>query len=95
MVKIRLKRIGKRKVAFYRLVVADSRVAATKKYIDLLGTYNPQNKEIKLDSEKTLDWLRKGAQPTDTARRILSQEGVLKTLHNEKYGNKKIKPFKN
>lgn len=55
MVKIRLKRVGRRKAAFYRIVAADSRVAGNKMYIDLLGTYNPLTKEVKLDAEKTYD----------------------------------------
>ena len=92
MVKIRLKRIGKRKEAFYRIVAADARTAVSKKYIELLGTYNPQTKDVKLNNEQTLNWLRKGAQPTETARKLLSSQGVFKILHAEKYGHKQVKP---
>ncbi len=84
MVKLRLKRIGKRKSAFYRIVVSDSRVQRDGKYIELLGTYNPINSEVKLDKELSIKWLFNGAQPTDTVRNILSKQGILKTFHEQK-----------
>ena len=78
-VKIRLTRLGDKKSPFYRVVVSDSRVARDGKYIDLLGTYDPLKTpaEIKLDSEKAKAWLEKGAQPTDTAKSLLVQAGVI------------------
>lgn len=84
MVKIRLTRIGKRQSPFYRIVVVDARVAPQKKYLELLGTYNPFNKDLKLDVEKTCNWIKKGAQPTDSARRLLTIAGVMKKLHEAK-----------
>ena len=78
-VKIRLTRLGDKKSPFYRVVVSDSRVARDGKYIDLLGTYDPLKTpaEIKLDSDKAKAWLAKGAQPTDTAKSLLVQAGVI------------------
>ena len=74
-VKIRLKRMGAKKRPFYRLVVADSRAARDGAFIDTLGFYNPiaEPVELKIDEEKALDWLQKGAQPSDTARSLLKK----------------------
>ncbi len=81
-VKIRLRRMGKKKQPFYRLVVADSRTPRDGRFIDILGYYNPvtQPAEVKIDEEKALDWLKKGAQPSTTAKNLLSQAGVLTKL---------------
>ncbi len=78
-VKIRLRRMGKKKQPFYRLVVADSRSPRDGRFIDIIGSYNPltQPAEVKVDEEKALDWLKKGAQPSLTAKKILSQAGIL------------------
>ena len=78
-VRIRLKRMGAKKRPFYRLVVADSRAARDGRVIETLGYYNPiaDPAEIKVDEEKALYWLQKGAQPSDTARSILRKSGVL------------------
>lgn len=78
-VRIRLKRMGAKKRPFYRLVVADSRAARDGAFIDTLGYYNPIVKpvELKIDEEKALDWLKKGAQPSDTARALLKKTGVM------------------
>jgi small subunit ribosomal protein S16 len=78
-VKIRLKRMGAKKRPFYRLVVADSRAARDGAFIDTLGFYNPiaEPVELKIDEEKALDWLQKGAQPSDTARSLLKKSGVM------------------
>ena len=78
-VKIRLTRLGDKKSPFYRVVVSDSRVARDGAYIDLIGTYDPLKTpaEIKLDAEKAKSWLAKGAQPTDTAKSLLVQAGVI------------------
>lgn len=76
-VKIRLKRMGRKKDPFYRMVVADERAPRDGRYIEELGYYNPLNKEMKLDNEKAQEWLAKGAQPTDTARALLKKSGAI------------------
>lgn len=76
-VKIRLKRMGRKKDPFYRMVVADERAPRDGRYIEELGYYNPLNKEMKLDNEKAREWLDKGAQPTDTARALLKKSGAI------------------
>ncbi|MBR3990405.1 MAG: 30S ribosomal protein S16 [Bacteroidales bacterium] len=82
-VKIRLQRHGKKNFAFFHIVVADSRAPRDGKFIEQLGSYNPNTNPatIVLDSEKALAWLKVGAQPTLTARRLLSYEGVLLRKH--------------
>lgn len=72
MLKIKLQRVGKRNQAQYRIVVAEAKSKVTGKYIDLLGTYNPRlnPSEFKLDINKYKEWLKKGAQPTDTIRKL-------------------------
>ena len=82
-VKIRLARHGKKGYAFYHIVVADSRAPRDGKFIEKLGTYNPNTNPatIDLNFEQALSWLMKGAQPTDTARAILSYKGVLLKKH--------------
>ncbi len=82
-VKIRLARHGKKGYAFYHIVAADSRAPRDGKFIEKLGTYNPNTNPatIELDFNRALDWLQKGAQPTDTCRAILSYKGVLYKKH--------------
>ena len=82
-VKIRLQRHGKKNFAFFHIVVADSRAPRDGRYIEQLGSYNPNTNpaSIILNSERALAWLKVGAQPTLTARRILSYEGVLLRFH--------------
>lgn len=82
-VKIRLQRHGSKKRPFYFIVVADARAPRDGKFIQKLGTYNPLTvpATIQLDRQKSLEWLHKGAQPTDTVRRILSFKGVLYLKH--------------
>ncbi|QEH61661.1 30S ribosomal protein S16 [Spiroplasma chinense] len=94
MVKLRLKRAGKKRAAFYRIVASDARVKRDGEYIELVGTYNPINGEVKIEKEVALKWLQQGAQPTDTVRNILSKEGVMTDLHNVKLENKKNAPKK-
>jgi len=81
--KIRLQRHGSKKRPFYFIVVADARSPRDGKFIQKLGTYNPLTvpATIQLDRQRALDWLHKGAQPTDTVRRILSFKGVLFLKH--------------
>ncbi|AHI52694.1 30S ribosomal protein S16 [Spiroplasma culicicola] len=94
MVKLRLKRAGKKRAAFYRIVASDARVKRDGEYIELVGTYNPINGEVQLKKDIALKWLQQGAQPTDTVRNLLSKEGVLTDLHNVKLENKKNAPKK-
>lgn len=76
-VKIRLKRMGRKKDPFYRMVVADERAPRDGRYIEELGYYNPLTKDMKLDNDKAKDWISKGAQPTDTARALLKKSGAI------------------
>ena len=81
--KIRLQRFGKKGKPFFHVVVADARSPRDGKFIERLGSYNPNTNPatIEINFEKTLDWVNKGAQPTDTARAILSYKGVLYKKH--------------
>ncbi len=81
-VKIRLARHGKKNFAFFHIVVADSRAPRDGRFIERIGSYNPNTNPatIELDNEKALTWLN-GAQPSDTCRRILSYKGVLLKKH--------------
>ena len=81
--KIRLARHGKKGYAFYHIVVADSRSPRDGRFIEKLGTYNPNTNPatIELDFDKAVDWVMKGAQPTDTTRGILSYKGVMYKKH--------------
>ena len=82
-VKIRLQRHGKKNFAFFHIVVADSRSPRDGRFIEQLGSYNPNTNPatIILNSERALAWLKVGAEPTLTARRILSYEGVMLRHH--------------
>lgn len=85
-VKIRLKRMGSKKKPFYRIVVADSRSPRDGRFIETVGTYNPLKNpaEVVLKEEDVLNWLQKGAQPSDTVRNILSKEGIMQKHHEAK-----------
>lgn len=87
-VKIRLTRMGAKKAPYYRLVVADSRNPRDGKVIENLGTYNPLKNpaEIKVNNDAAIEWLKKGAIPTDTAKNILSKVGVMEAYHKLKQG---------
>ena len=78
-VRIRLTRVGATKQPSYRLVVADSRAARDGRAIDTIGHYNPRTDpvELRIDEDKARDWLAKGAQPSDTVRRLFRQAGVI------------------
>ncbi len=84
--KIRLQRHGKKGKAFYHIVIADGRAPRDGKFIEKIGTYNPNTNPatIELQFENALQWLKNGAQPTETARAILSYKGVLMKLHLDK-----------
>jgi small subunit ribosomal protein S16 len=76
--KIRLTRVGSKKNPIYRVVVADSRSPRDGRFIEIVGRYNPQTdpSTIELDGDKVRDWLSKGAQPTESVRRLLKIEGI-------------------
>lgn len=78
-VKIRLKRIGMKKNPFYRVVVADERFPRDGRFIEEIGTYDPMKHpaEIKIDNEKALQWIKNGAQPSDTVRVLLKKTGAI------------------
>lgn len=78
-VKIRLKRMGMKKKPFYRVVVADERSPRDGRFIEEIGYYNPVSTpvELKIDNEKAAQWMRNGAQPTDTVRALLKKSGAL------------------
>lgn len=78
-VKLRLKRMGTKKKPFYRIVAADSKSPRDGRFIEIIGTYNPisKNENVTIDEEKTIGWLRNGAQPTETVRSILSKKGII------------------
>ena len=81
--KIRLQRFGRKSYAFYQIVIADSRAPRDGKFIERIGSYNPNTNPatIDLNFDRALYWLQTGAQPTDTARMILSREGVCMKKH--------------
>jgi|SRR5690554_1166214 len=81
--KIRLQRRGKKKYAYFHIVIADSRAPRDGKFIEKIGTYNPNTNPatIELDFESALKWVKSGAQPTDTAKALLSYKGVLYKKH--------------
>ena len=82
-VKIRLQRHGKKGKPFYWIVAANSRAKRDGKFLEKLGTYNPVSNpaQIEIDVDAAVKWLKNGAQPSDTARRILSYKGVLLKYH--------------
>ena len=79
-VKIRLTRLGKKKAPFYRIIVADSRSPRDGRFIDQIGTYDPNQEpaEVKIDAEAAQKWLSSGAQPTDVVARLFRNEGLIK-----------------
>jgi len=87
MVKLRLTRMGSKKKPFYRIVASTSTSPRDGRFIEVVGTYNPvaQPAIVSIDEEKVMKWLRNGAQPTDTVRSLLSNEGIMTKFHNEKY----------
>ena len=78
-VKIRLNRMGAKKNPFYRIVVADSRAARDGRFIEVNGNYDPSKQPavVNVDEAKVLDWMNKGAQPTDTVKNLLSKQGIM------------------
>ncbi|HKV60069.1 MAG TPA: 30S ribosomal protein S16 [Ktedonobacteraceae bacterium] len=85
-VKIRLKRVGKKKAPSYRVVVADSRSPRDGRIIENIGWYNPlvEPSAIQIDADKALNWLKVGAQPTDSVTSLLKRTGVLARFEQSK-----------
>jgi small subunit ribosomal protein S16 len=90
MVKIRLRRIGRKKAPVYRLIVADSRSPRDGKFIEIIGQYAPRQSEggLNVDAARANYWLDQGAQPTDTARSLLRRAGILKARHETRLASK-------
>ena len=86
-VKIRLTRMGSKKKPFYRINVADSRSPRDGRFIETVGTYNPlvAENQVTLKEDRVLAWLADGAQPSDTVRNLLSQQGIMKKFHESKF----------
>jgi len=87
-VKIRLMRVGKRKQPHYRIVVVEEARKRDGAVIDVVGHYHPLSAtdELTVDVERALAWLMKGAQPTESARHLLSRAGVMKLWHERRFG---------
>ena len=85
-VKIRLKRMGAKKAPFYRIVVADSRSPRDGRFIESIGYYDSTTEpaNVKIDEAKALDWMGKGAQPTDTVKSLFSKNGIMKKFADAK-----------
>lgn len=91
-VKIRLNRMGAKKNPFYRVVVADSRSPRDGRFIEILGHYDSTKNPaiVQIDEDKAIDWLKKGALPTDTVRTLFSQTGILKKWDELKRVKKEV-----
>ena len=78
-VKIRLRRMGAKKAPFYRVVVADSRYPRDGRFIEEIGTYNPLTNPstVKIDAERAVEWIKNGAQPTDTVKVLLKKANII------------------
>ena len=88
MVKIRLRRVGRKNAPFYRILVADSQSPRDGKFIEIIGQYAPRQSEgsLNVDEARANYWLDQGAQPTDTVRSLLRRAGVLKNRHEKRLG---------
>ena len=91
-VKLRLRRMGAKQKPFYRIVAADSRSPRDGRFIEVVGTYNPIKNpaEITIKEDRVLSWLNNGAEPTETVRSILSNQGVMKKFADSKKKSKKV-----
>jgi small subunit ribosomal protein S16 len=80
VLRIRLRRVGKKKQPMYRLVVADSKAPRDGASVEVIGRYNPLTEPatLEIDEEKALSWLRRGAQPSEAAAKLLARQGILK-----------------
>jgi small subunit ribosomal protein S16 len=88
LVKIRLMRMGGKKKPFYRVAVADSRSPRDGRFIEIIGHYDPRTEPsaIDMDEEKALDWLRKGAQPSNQVKNLMKIKGIWQKFEEEKSG---------
>jgi small subunit ribosomal protein S16 len=88
MVKIRLRRVGRKKAPVYRIIVADSQSPRDGKFIEIIGQYAPRKTEgsLQVDEARANYWLNVGAQATDTVRSLLRRGGVLKRRHEQRLG---------
>ncbi len=79
MVKIRLRRMGAKKAPYYRIVVADARYPRDGRFVEEIGTYNPMKEptEFKVDEEKVKEWIKNGAQPTETVKALLKKNNII------------------
>lgn len=92
MVRIRLRRVGRKKAPAYRIVVADSKSPRDGKFIEIIGQYAPRSSDeqkLNLDAARATYWLGVGAQPSDTVRSLLRRAGVLKAIHEERLARKR------
>ncbi|MDI6794568.1 MAG: 30S ribosomal protein S16 [bacterium] len=95
MVKIRLARMGAKHKPYYRIVVADARMPRDGRFIESIGYYHPvarPTKVTRVDQEKALEWLKKGAQPTNPVKRIFTREGVLKRFKESTTVSTNVEP---
>jgi len=78
-VKIRLRRLGAKKAPFYRVVVADARYPRNGRFIEEIGSYDPTKNpaDVKIDADKAKQWIKNGAQPTDTVKALLKKNGII------------------
>ncbi len=78
-VKIRLKRMGAKKAPFYRIVVADSRSPRDGRFVEQIGYYNPLTDpaDVKIDADKAKEWIKNGAQPTETVKALLKKQNII------------------
>jgi small subunit ribosomal protein S16 len=92
-VKIRLRRMGSKKRPFYRIVAADSRFQRDGRFLEICGYYDPMKKpyNLQVEREKVINWLRKGAQMTDTVECLMRKEGIVQEFNNEKESKKSSK----
>jgi small subunit ribosomal protein S16 len=93
-VRIRLKRMGAKKAPFYRVVVSDSRTARDGRFVEEIGTYNPLTEpaQVMIKEDRALYWLGTGALPSDSARYLLSQAGIMKKFHEQKLARRVSAP---
>ena len=92
MVRIRLRRVGRKKTPLYRIVVADSRSPRDGRFIETIGQYDPRKTEggLKIETDRANHWLDVGAQPSDTVRSLLRRAGLLKARHTARVAAKKV-----
>ena len=88
MVKLRLRRMGRKKMPIYKIVAADSRAPRDGRFIESVGIYNPNDNPVSIDlnEDRVFYWLKSGAQPTYTVKNLLSRKGVMLKLHLTKKG---------